>query len=313
MSVAESVSARDVSRSPTRAQRSHHGRKARRGGSAGGAGAQASEASAEPRPRSLRDGPLALRAMAGTEWRTPQGLAKRARVGRWDITQEEKMPLIGAGESLSPCSRAFTPLPHLCSSRRPTREPRGGWRLYSGRKAKRMGRRRSAGPGEGGMGMSDQNGMSSPRASGAPFTAAPAIAICGAAAVSGCAPFPVHLVEELYAPARDEKYLGREPLGVLILLLPAPGLELARHVDEPALACVFFEHVHEPGLEGHDPVPLGLLHPLAALLVDVALVGGDREVGDASAAAQVVDGDVCAETSDQFRAIESECHGDSPC
>ena len=152
MNVRRSLSPNVIPKRPTRAQQSHHGRKARRGGSAGGAGAQATAGSAEPRPRSHRDGTPALRAMAGTEWRTPQGLAQRARVGRWDITSEELMPLMGAGESLSPCSRAFTPLPHLCSSRRPTREPRGGWRLYSGRKAKRMGRRRSAGPGEGGNG-----------------------------------------------------------------------------------------------------------------------------------------------------------------
>ena len=125
-------------------------------------------------------------------------------------------------------------------------------------------------------------------------------------------PVPIRFVEELHAPARRQEDLGREALGVFLVLLPAPGLELARHVDQTALLRVFLEHVDQPGLEGHDPVPLGLVDPIACLLVDVALVGGDGDVGDASAAREMVDGDVGAETPDQFRAVESECHGDSP-
>ena len=57
---------------------------------------------------------------------------------------------------------------------------------------------------------------------------------------------------------------------------------------------MFLKHVHQARLEGNDPVPLGLLHPVAALLVDVALVGGDGQVRDATAAREMVDGDVGA-------------------
>ena len=46
---------------------------------------------------------------------------------------------------------------------------------------------------------------------------------------------------------------------------------------------MFQKHVDQPGLEGHDPVPLGLVHPIAALLVDVALIRGDGKVGDLAA------------------------------
>ena len=46
---------------------------------------------------------------------------------------------------------------------------------------------------------------------------------------------------------------------------------------------MFLKHVDQAGLEGDDPVPLGLVHPIAGLLVDVALVGGDREVRDLAA------------------------------
>ena len=75
---------------------------------------------------------------------------------------------------------------------------------------------------------------------------------------------------------------------------------------------MLIEHVDEPVLEGDDAVPLGPVDPLAGLLVDVGLVGGDAQVRDAPAAGEVVDGDVGAEAADDFRAIESEGHGDSP-
>ena len=51
---------------------------------------------------------------------------------------------------------------------------------------------------------------------------------------------------------------------------------------------------------------LGLVDPLAGLLVDVGLVGRDRQVRDAPAAGEVVDGDVGAEAADEFHAVQSE-------
>ena len=51
----------------------------------------------------------------------------------------------------------------------------------------------------------------------------------GAAAGAG------RLVEELDAPAGDQQDLGREPVRVLAVLAPAPGLQLARDVDQAAL------------------------------------------------------------------------------
>ena len=52
---------------------------------------------------------------------------------------------------------------------------------------------------------------------------------------------------------------------------------------------------------------------LAGLLVDVRLVGRDAQVGHAAPRGEVVDGDVGAEAADQFHAVESESHDDTPC
>ena len=122
----------------------------------------------------------------------------------------------------------------------------------------------------------------------------------------------VRLVQELDASAGDEQDLGREPVAVLAGLRPAPGLQLAVDVDQPALGGVLLEHVDQPVLEGHDAVPLGLVDLVAGLPVDVALVGRDAQIGDAAAAHELVDGDVGAEAADQLDPVESECHGVSP-
>ena len=131
---------------------------------------------------------------------------------------------------------------------------------------------------------------------------------------SACAgaPLPFGLSRNCTPAAGDEQDLGREPVAVLVGLRPAPRLQLAVDVDQPALGGVLDEHVDQPVLEGDDPVPLGLVDLVAALAVDVALVGRDREVGDAPAAGQVIDGDVGAEAADQLDPVESESHGVSP-
>ena len=118
------------------------------------------------------------------------------------------------------------------------------------------------------------------------------------------------LVQELDAPAGDQQNLGGEPVRVLAVLAPLAGLHLARDVDQPALLRVLLQHVDQAVLEGDDPVPLGLVDPLAAgVPVYVALVGRDAQVGHAAPGGEMVDGDVGAEAADQFRAIESEAHG----
>ncbi len=77
----------------------------------------------------------------------------------------------------------------------------------------------------------------------------------------------VGLVQKLDASAGDEQNLGREPVAVLAGLRPAPGLQLAVDVDQPALGGVLLEHVDQPVLEGHDPMPLGLVDLVAGLPV----------------------------------------------
>ena len=55
---------------------------------------------------------------------------------------------------------------------------------------------------------------------------------------------------ELYPAAGDQKDLGREPVAVLAVLAPLPGLQLARHVDQAALLGVLLHHLHQAVLEG---------------------------------------------------------------
>ncbi len=129
----------------------------------------------------------------------------------------------------------------------------------------------------------------------------------GAVAVRAVGP-----VEELHPATGDEQDLGREPVAVLVGLRPAARPEFAVDVDQPALPGVLREHRDEPVLEGDDAVPLSLVDPLARLLVEVGLVGRDRQVRHAPAGGEVVDGDVGAEVADEFHAIESERHGISP-
>ena len=66
-------------------------------------------------------------------------------------------------------------------------------------------------------------------------------------------------IEELHAPTGHEQDLGREPVAVLAVLAPLPGLQLARDVDQPALLRVLLQHVDQPALEADDPVPLRLV------------------------------------------------------
>ena len=121
---------------------------------------------------------------------------------------------------------------------------------------------------------------------------------------------PVRLVEELDAATGHEQDLGGEPVRVLAVLAEAAGLHLARDVDQPALLRVLLQHVDQPVLERHAAVPLGLVDPVAAAVaVDVALVGRHAHVGHAAPGGEMVDGDVGAETPDDFRAVESEAHG----
>ena len=55
---------------------------------------------------------------------------------------------------------------------------------------------------------------------------------------------------------------------------------------------MLLEHVDQPVLEGDDAVPLGAVDPLAGLLVDIALVGGDADVGDASTGREIIDAEI---------------------
>ena len=73
-------------------------------------------------------------------------------------------------------------------------------------------------------------------------------------------------VKELNSAARHQQDLGREAVGLLAVLAPLPGLQLARDVDEPALLRVLFQHVDQAILERNCAVPLGAVDPLAALL-----------------------------------------------
>ena len=96
---------------------------------------------------------------------------------------------------------------------------------------------------------------------------------------------------------------------VLAVLAPLAGLHLARDVDQAALLRVLGQHVDQPVLEGDDPVPLGLVDPLAAgVPVDVALVGGDAQVGHAAPRCEMIHGHIGAEAADDFGAIQSKGH-----
>lgn len=90
---------------------------------------------------------------------------------------------------------------------------------------------------------------------------------------------PVRPVHKLDFPAGARRIIGREPVAVLAGPPPALRLELARDIDQPALPCVFRQHVHQPRLEGDDAVPFGAVEPLAGVAVDVALVGRHAEIG----------------------------------
>ena len=126
------------------------------------------------------------------------------------------------------------------------------------------------------------------------------------------APLPFGRSRELHPSAGNQQDLGGVAVAVLAGLRPAPGLELAVDVDQPALAGVLLQHLDEAVLEGHHAVPFGLVDPLAGLLADVRLVGGDAQVGDAASTGEVVDSDVGAEAADEFHAIQSEAHDRSP-
>ena len=76
------------------------------------------------------------------------------------------------------------------------------------------------------------------------------------------------LVQELHAAAGDQDDLGREAVGVLAVLLPAPGLELARDVDQAALPGVLLEHIDQARLESHDAVPFRPVDPVARVFVN---------------------------------------------
>ena len=153
-------------------------------------------------------------------------------------------------------------------------------------------------------GISDPSSISAGAA--APVSPATAGSACAGASL------PFGLSRNWTRPAGDQQDLGREPVAVLVGLRPAPRLQLAVDVDQPALGGVLDEHVDQPVLEGDDPVPLGLVDLVAGLAVDVALVGRDAQIGDAAAAHELVDGDVGAEAADQLDPVESECHGVSP-
>ena len=134
-----------------------------------------------------------------------------------------------------------------------------------------------------------QNGISSVSAGSPPAGAAP---VSPAASGSGWAeaplPFaPAGLSRNCTRPARHQQDLGREAVGVLALLAPLAGLQLAVDVDQPAGLGVLLEHVDQPVLEGDDPVPLGLVDLAAGIAIDIRLVGRDAQVGDAAARGEV--------------------------
>ena len=100
--------------------------------------------------------------------------------------------------------------------------------------------------------------------------------------------------------------LGREPVTVLAVLLPPAGLELAVDVDQAALPGVLLQHGDEAVLEGHDPVPLGLVDLVPGSAIQIALIGRDAQVGHAAPRGEVIDGDVGTEAADQFDAVHSK-------
>ena len=53
------------------------------------------------------------------------------------------------------------------------------------------------------------------------------------------------------------------------------------------------------------------VHLIPGVLVEVAFVGRDRDVGDAAAVGEMADGGVGAEASDELRVIQSK-HDQSP-
>ena len=55
-------------------------------------------------------------------------------------------------------------------------------------------------------------------------------------------------------------------------------------------------------------VPFCFVDPVAGLPIDIPLVGRDAHVGHAPPGREVVDGDIGAEASDHFRAVQSEAH-----
>ena len=83
----------------------------------------------------------------------------------------------------------------------------------------------------------------------------------------------VWLIQELDSAAGDQQDLGREPVAVLAVLAPLAGLQLARDVDQAALLRVLLHHLHQAVLEGDDAVPLGAVHLVPRVFVEVALIG----------------------------------------
>ena len=83
----------------------------------------------------------------------------------------------------------------------------------------------------------------------------------------------VRLVEELHPAAGDQQDLGREPVAVLAVLAPLAGLQLARDVDQAALLGVLLQHLHQAVLEGDDAVPLGAVHLVARVFIEITFVG----------------------------------------
>src|SRR5262249_41354063 len=92
------------------------------------------------------------------------------------------------------------------------------------------------------------------------------------------------------------------------LVGPLPCLQLALDIDLRSLAQVLLRNLDESLVEDHDAVPLGLLAPLAAVLVAPVLRSGHREVGDARAILRAADFGIAAEIADQDNLVHAACH-----
>src|SRR5579885_2367483 len=83
-----------------------------------------------------------------------------------------------------------------------------------------------------------------------------------------------------FAPEALEHDLGRIFLGTGVIC-PLAGLERALDVELRTLLHIFLNNVDQPLVEDHDPMPLGPLLALAAVLVAPRLRGRERQVRDA--------------------------------